>query len=296
MLRERYPGNGTDELTDSVVTKARRLIELTQKRRPDWSPPPYDPRVLAETLEIPVESSDRLRHWDALLVPLRSGSFRILFNANVRSTGRQNFSIAHEIAHTFLLSAGEGWQYRTERRPRSSLATAEEQAERLCDLAAAELLMPRSCFNAHLSALGSTAATVPVLAARFAVSLEAAALRMLEMSFEPLAVGFFHFAVRPSLVGAPEQAAGLRDLETKYRARRVFRSKGFPFLFPKGKSVPRESVIYRASLATAELHGTETFSLGRRHEVLSVSACSVHNGDNSNGPPTVCAVFELAKS
>jgi hypothetical protein len=101
---------------------------------------------------------------------------------------------------------------------------------------------------------------VPELAGEFDVSLEAAALRLLDLRDEPGAVGFFEFCDRPSASEGSKRRS--TPGEMAYRARRVFHARGFPYLFPDGKSVPRSSVIHRASLGRCELEAVEDFTLG----------------------------------
>jgi hypothetical protein len=65
----------------------------------------------------------------------------------------------------------------------------------------------------------------------------------------------------------------------------------WPFFFPRGKSVPRASVIHRCSLGLPELAAEEVFELGRCRAKVRVTAFPLHRGDEIAGPPTVCATF-----
>ncbi|MFC1889188.1 ImmA/IrrE family metallo-endopeptidase [Thermodesulfobacteriota bacterium] len=284
-----FEEDAIEELRALVSNRAGELIRKTARRLPDWDPPPFDPALLAETLDIRITQSNRLKDCDALLVPIPKGGFRILCNSLVRSEGRKRFSIAHEIAHTFLPNARVICQMRTELKDRYYTSDSARKAERLCDLGAVELLMPRGFFLCALSELGYRASAVPELSDRFAVSREAAALRLVELSPGPCAVGFFQHTLRPSV---KHSNAGPEDSVPGYRVTRFFRSKGFPFLLPQGKSIPRGSVIYKSSFGKRELRATEAFSLGRRQCTLQVSAFPLPGKIDSDSPPTVCAVFE----
>jgi len=81
---------------------------------------------------------------DAVLLPLLGGKRgQIVYNP-VRPPGRVGFSIAHEIAHTFFPNSISGARFRTMCNPDSREGN---ELERLCDLAASELLMPLEEFR-----------------------------------------------------------------------------------------------------------------------------------------------------
>jgi hypothetical protein len=240
----------------SVRAKAQRFLRVTAKTLPGWEPPPLDPRVLARALGISIHFTHSLQGIDALIVR-RSGRFHILANSAVTHAGRLNFTLTHVL-------------------------------ERMCDSAASELLMPAPHFERAAQETGFHAAAVPRLADIFRASLEAVALRLLYANQGgSCAIGMFEYGVRPSARGS--EAASSEP--AKFRARRVFRTRSFPFLFPKGKSVPSTSVIYRASLQMEMLEAQERFSLGGTHSHLDVSAYPLHRGDTVEEPPIVCAVF-----
>ena len=158
-----------------------------------------------------------------------------------------------------------------------------DDLERLCDVVAAELLMPRAVWQEAVAGKGCAHRRFQRWRRAFAVSREAAALRLVETAGVPIAAGFFHHAPPPSQPDAWERVA--------YRARRVFHGAGFPFLFPEGKSVPETSAIYRASLGVGEVVDEEVFAAGGRSVVAQVSAFPLHREGVPDGPPTVCAVL-----
>ena len=281
------------EVREAVRARSAALLQTALARAPGWSPPPFDPRVLARVLGIPIHYRPGLGGVDALIV-YRERAFHILANANVAHPGRLNFTLAHELVHTFF----EGAETQIHRRARDRRAydrTPEGQVlEKLCDLGASELLMPSPYFDTAAGESGFVAATAPRLAERFATSLEATALRLVRWNAPAAcAVGFFEYALRPSAVDASagRRSGAAASEVAKYRVRRVFRSPTFPFLFPAGKSVPQESVIYRSSLGTRMLQARERFSLGAQDVTLSVSAFPLHRGDSAEEPSLVCAAF-----
>ena len=103
------------------------------------------------------------------LVP-SDGGYETTVNS-AEPSERQNFSIAHEIIHTFFRDA-------------CSCSTATEREEQLCDLGAAELTMPADRFAAHLARAGLSLAAIDSAKAEFAVSFEAAGRRAVTLTPE----------------------------------------------------------------------------------------------------------------
>jgi hypothetical protein len=218
---------------------------------------------------------------------------QIICNAAVRSPGRRRFSIAHEIAHAFFRNAAETYHLRTANRDRYYRTEEARRLERLCDLGAAELLMPGDHVSKYVGRIGVRASVIPEIARAFGVSLQAAAIRLVELAAEPCAAGFFQYGPQPSLAAERSDSRPEPQCRNAYRAARVYRSPGFPFLFPRGKSVADESGIYRASLCVEEVEAVERFRLGRFSQKLHVTALGLHRNREIGEPPTVCALLRL---
>lgn len=93
---------------------------------------------------------------------------------------RQRFSCAHEFGH--IIVAGNG-------SPQVSCRTRDKvdrALERSCDVIATEILMPRQLFCSAADQYGWTLRAVRELAHHFQVSFSAAAIRLLELTKEPL--------------------------------------------------------------------------------------------------------------
>jgi Zn-dependent peptidase ImmA (M78 family) len=95
------------------------------------------------------------------------GALKLAYSCDL-SPVRRNFTIAHELGHAVFLSTGPNC-------PRMG-----DELERLCDMLAAEILMPRAIF---LAAAGPALTLLKLreLARTFATSLHAAALRCHEL-------------------------------------------------------------------------------------------------------------------
>ena len=102
-----------------------------------------------------------------------NGAFRILCSAG-QSAVRRRFTIAHELAHVLFESTG----------PRAPRVGGD--LERLCDMIAAEILMPRTIFQAAFTQAVVDTSVVRLLAATFQTSLTATVLRCAE--FRPISV------------------------------------------------------------------------------------------------------------
>ncbi|MBZ5670041.1 MAG: ImmA/IrrE family metallo-endopeptidase [Acidobacteriia bacterium] len=100
-----------------------------------WSGPPYDPFALAEYLNVAVVAREDIP--EARTVSSRAG-YIIEFNPN-RPRNRVKYSICHELAHTLFPDCADRVRSRLTHR---DMKGDEWQLETLCNIGAAELLMP----------------------------------------------------------------------------------------------------------------------------------------------------------
>jgi hypothetical protein len=137
------------------------------------------------------DSAPRRNSRDALLYTDQDGTRRVFFDPTYPSA-RINFSIAHEITHTFFPNSRQGTRFRNLHDENSREAN---ELERLCDLGASELLMPQEEFS---DAVGCELSLrrVPELTKRFGSSFEATTFR-LATSYDGLAVaGLLRYRLR----------------------------------------------------------------------------------------------------
>jgi O-acetyl-ADP-ribose deacetylase (regulator of RNase III) len=145
-----------------------------------WKGPPYDPFFLADTLGIETVARQDLE--DARLVPIEGENPRIEFNPN-RRPARIRFSVAHELGHLLLSDFADQIRYRD--RSQGDPGGADDwQLESVCNVAAAELLMPAGAFP-----LADTAdLSLPHLLdfrKPFGVSTEALLRRVVKLTDQP---------------------------------------------------------------------------------------------------------------
>lgn len=137
-----------------------------------WRGPPFDPVELANILKILVKPNAALA--DARVF-WADGQYEIEYNPH-RPLGRVNFSVAHEIAHTFFPDCSEKIRNRT----RANLDPSNWQIELLCNIGAAELLMPVGSFPSDSSV--ETIEDLMRLRKEYRVSAEAILIRFAKLS------------------------------------------------------------------------------------------------------------------
>jgi hypothetical protein len=200
-----------------------------------WSGPPFDPLRLASLLGI--ETVARQDVADARTVPLDGDRVRIEFNP-MRPRGRLRFSIAHEIAHTFFPDCCQAIRNR-------GGSHAEEpdswQLEVLCNIGAAELLMPTGSFSRELKDAPLQIQTVLELQKTFDVSIEALALRILRLTSIPAAVF----------------CASFSETSKRYRLDYVVPSRSWAPPVRPGLLLPAESVLFEANAIGYTAKGSE---------------------------------------
>lgn len=162
-----------------LITRRTRE-EVLRAIQAGWQGPPFDPFKLADFLGIPtIPREDVL---DARMVPAGSHRAQIEFNPN-KTRGRLRFSIAHEIAHTLFPDCVENVRNRGQI---TAIRNDDWQLELLCNIAAAEILMP----------VGSeidpqTPVTIDELLRLqkvFDVSTEAISIRLVKITLEPCTI------------------------------------------------------------------------------------------------------------
>ncbi|MFC2067222.1 ImmA/IrrE family metallo-endopeptidase [Chloroflexota bacterium] len=169
-----------------VVEQARQLInQLIEKR--GCETPPFLPEEFAPLMGIKRIVRTNLGDTSAVLLKLCDGDI-IKVNAH-HPPSRQNFSCAHEVGHILLSELNiepdiSDIEFRTFNPQRERTARARAR-ERLCDIAAGELLMPEMVFNKYLTNHGVGISTVELLANIFRVSFQSAAIRIAEVSTKP---------------------------------------------------------------------------------------------------------------
>lgn len=178
-------------MATDIVSKERKQQALDQARELLTLAAPIDAPVdldriaklqgVTQIVREPMESAD------AELVPTEDG-YVIRVN-NRANQGRQRFSIAHEIGHTFYPRQRTAYRNAAVAlEPRRTSQLGYRQEERLCDIVAVELLMPRQAFISALSADSPSIEEIETLAGRFDTSVLATASRYAELNGQTLQI------------------------------------------------------------------------------------------------------------
>lgn len=164
----------------AVLREARRAL-----RRAGFvgSPPPYDPVAIAAACGVTAVREVPHLPLDAALVKRPDGHFEILIRPG-RSPGRRHFAILHEVAHTFFARASRDLAALT---ADSVIQTADEE-ERLCDAAAAEMLLPATALRRRLRTMELTWTAIEDLAHAFRASISATTLRVAQLTTGPILI------------------------------------------------------------------------------------------------------------
>jgi O-acetyl-ADP-ribose deacetylase (regulator of RNase III) len=202
-----------------------------------WSGPPFDPIALAEFLGIPLAARDDVR--DARTVPIGKDGVRIEFNPN-RPAMRVRYSLAHEIAHTLFPDCGALVRNRAAYH---EMTGDDEQLEALCNIGAAEILMPA---GSAIDQIGEdfSAEDLVTMRRKFEVSTEALAIRIAKMSQFPIAA----FCASPRV----SERGGMR-----YHLDYILGSPSWSSSIGHGSLLPEHSVVGECDAIGYTSSGTE---------------------------------------
>jgi Zn-dependent peptidase ImmA (M78 family) len=267
----------TGELVDprsAVVNQARKLNCQYRSYDGDQASPMKRLEIIASLCGLTISPMDierrRNEPRDAVLIPsgkIRGNRGQIFYNPR-RPQGRVAFSIAHEISHTFFPNTMSGARFRDICGSNSREAN---ELERLCDLAASELLMPLEEFRGELCGR-FTLAKVEELSERFGSSFEATAFRLATAHPGIAVAGLLKYRLRKeeerAFAASAEQLlfqnmkhASHELPEPKYRRQSLFTSTacGDQHTIRWNKSFDLESCVYLAA---------KSGTIVERHEVL----------------------------
>lgn len=165
----------------AITLRARNMVLDAIQR--GWSGPPYNPFTLAEMRGIKLLPTDNVL--DARTYSDDGQRFIIEYNPQ-RTAARMRYSIAHELGHTLFTDCAD----KVRNRATHQEMTADDwQLESLCNIAAAEILMPFGMLEEQLSVRPS-AGLVLKLRRTYLASCEAVVNRIIRLTSYPC-VAFF---------------------------------------------------------------------------------------------------------
>ncbi len=142
----------------------------------------YSRQVFPDAPITRVEAMNMSKKFEGALIPNPDGSgeWGIFYNENIGSSGRRNFTLAHELGH-YLLHRQRG---AIQCEPRQMLDWKSEyaQIEAQANVFASFLLMPLDDFRLQIKGQKPTIELMKHLQNRYQVSLSAATLKWLEIT------------------------------------------------------------------------------------------------------------------
>ncbi len=230
---------------EDIQNKAREVVFSAMQK--GWSGPPFDPFGLADILKITVIASEDVL--DARMIPTRGGKLTIEYNPN-RPKARIRYSIAHEIAHTLFPDCAQRVR---ERHRREEMKQGDWKVEMLCNIGAAEFLMPIGSFP-DLAKKSINIDILMDLRKQYEVSVEAVLLRVVKLTEERCVV--FCSSRR-------ESHGRSAYYHVDYMVPSRTNTKALPF----GSKLPSGSVVEECTVVGYTAKGDEEWphNLGRVH-------------------------------
>jgi hypothetical protein len=154
---------------EAILWHARLLVIESGLSRPPFAPAAYAPLRNVNRI------NERYMEVDGRLIP-GSGGFVIELRKD-RPHERKNFTCAHELGHTFFYEAVPSIKYRT---VSSWEPHHDPEEETLCNIAAAELLMPSAIFLDVASDYEQTPQSLQEISSVFETSLVSTSVQLLK--------------------------------------------------------------------------------------------------------------------
>lgn len=254
-----------------IIERVRQLLgQLFEKGRHEE--PPFKPEELAQLLDIQKIVKTDLGKTNAMLLKSYNGFVIKLNKYHIAS--RQNFSFAHEIGHILFSELNlekyiESTEYRTF-NPQRNQNNRALLKEKLCDIASAELLMPKPIFTKYLSNYGISLQTVEQLADIFEVSPQSSAIRMTELSSKACLALLW----KPLPINHP---TGLR---MAWRTGMGINARNKINYMPKNTNVKPKTIIYKAYEFKASTYTKIKFNINNKDNWLPIESKGFGHGDS----------------
>lgn len=173
-----------------IREKAQNLVLKALEK--GWNGPPFDALELSKYLDINVTPNDSV--FDARIQADDRNNVSIEFNPFQKPT-RINFSVAHEIIHTFFSD------WKDEVRNRELHPDLNRELEQLCNIGAAEIQLPYGVFSNDANSIKDiTLERLIELATKYRSSLESLFIRFVEVINRPCAIMICSFQTEAKLV------------------------------------------------------------------------------------------------
>lgn len=211
---------GKEKADDVMRRKCRAMVKKAKAY--GWSGPPFDPKLLAGIFHIKVEETEEDFEGEGRIFP-RAGRLVIQYRKGGIDE-RVRFTICHELAHTCFPDCYD--VVRHQDGPADADEEAHKRFENLCDVGAAELLLPHDEFVGDMKQVSLDLGSAIDLAARYVASLEATLRRFLDLSMDGCCAAAF---IGDDPVGRTQVSYCVK-------------AGGFNGYVPKGTPVPQNSI------------------------------------------------------
>lgn len=164
--------------------------------------------------------------------PNGSGEWGIIYNESIRSAGRRNFTLAHELGHYLLHRQDHPGGLECTNRNMADWDGARNRIEAEANTFASYLLMPLDDFRAQIKGRPIDIDVMTELADRYAVSLTAAILKWMTItdkramivvgkegfidwawSSQPLLRSGVYYAARQTVIELPARSLAAREVD-----------------------------------------------------------------------------------
>jgi Zn-dependent peptidase ImmA (M78 family) len=195
-----------------------------------WSGPPFCPKELTGIFGIRCKETQHDIRGEGRILKYPTGKVWIEYHSN-RILERQRFTIFHEFAHTLFPDYCDFLPQH--QNADKEAADDEKEFENLCDIAAAEMLLPADDFGSDLRTLGRLGfETVHELRKKYIASIDATTYRLIELTDSIPCAAIF-------LVDQKRDHQGRGPLWV----RNCSKNSAFKFYFRPGVSPPPNSVV-----------------------------------------------------
>ncbi|MDQ3816060.1 MAG: ImmA/IrrE family metallo-endopeptidase [Acidobacteriota bacterium] len=209
------------------------------------------------------------------IISLKDGGGYLIDVNKSHPENRRRFTIAHEIGHTFFFDLESDLTTRLRLQVADTNLTdikANRYEEYLCNLAAAEILMPSKPFSTNVQSAGPTAKTIITLSRLFKTSIWATSRRLIEVCpFPKLLVALWEY----------QPAYGIYQTSWVVQSAK---NRGSQKL-----TVDERSPIFSTFQSMSSFRGRKLISLGGDIDDYFVDGCIIKN----TSPKTILTVFIL---
>ena len=171
-------------------TVTMKLLASDLRAKSGQKTPPYNPELMIPYCHVPMQNKVNFIDTAHDGYISRSGRGYVISVNIQQSSSRQRFSIAHELGHTFFLPYREG-SY-TDNPDSTDEHSTDPEEERLCNIFAAELLMPEILVSNDIAGKALTADMVVSLAKKYETSVQVTAIRICQVTDMPLLIGLLN--------------------------------------------------------------------------------------------------------